>query len=171
MKSFVKPLYIVATATFFNIQFMAAQNPILYQNSAFSVTAQGVQEGQYAAKVHDSGHISSNYAAQPREWKLSRTASDLPQFSADIPLAEALYNMSLEEMLLNIRQDSAFMAGAKWEGVWTRDISYSIHLALAAISPTTAKTSLLRKVQNGVIIQDTGSGGSYPISTDRMTWA
>jgi hypothetical protein len=171
MKSFVKPFYIVAAATFFNSQFMPAQNPVLYQNSAFSVTSQGVQEGQYTATVHDLGHISSNYAAQQREWRLSRTASDLPQFSADIPLAEALYNMSLEEMLLNIRQDSAFMAGAKWEGVWTRDISYSIHLALAAIAPATAKTSLLRKVQNGIIIQDTGSGGSYPISTDRMTWA
>jgi len=176
MKSFVKSIYIVATVTFFNSQFMAAQSPILYQNSAFTVSKDGVKEGQYTAQVLNSGHISSNYASNgavgtPKEWKLQRTAADLPQFTADIPLAEALYNLSLEEMLLNIRQDSAFMAGAKWEGVWTRDISYSIHLALASVAPETAKISLLRKVQNGAIIQDTGSGGSYPVSTDRMTWA
>ena len=63
------------------------------------------------------------------------------------------------------------MAGAKWDGVWTRDISYSILLALAAIEPQIARTSLLRKVERGRIIQDTGTGGSWPCSTDRMTWA
>ena len=32
--------------------------------------------------------------------------------------------------------------------------------------------SLLRKVSpNGRIVQDTGTGGAYPCSTDRVVWA
>src|SRR5690348_6039898 len=71
----------------------------------------------------------------------------------------------------DIRSDSTFMAGAEWNGVWTRDISYSMILSLAMLHPRICKRSLMRKVKNGVIIQDTGTGGSYPVSTDRMIWA
>ncbi len=67
--------------------------------------------------------------------------------------------------------DSTFRTGKEWAGVWTRDISYSIILSMAYMQPKVAKYSLLRKVKNGVIIQDTGTGGAYPISTDRMIWA
>jgi ribosomal protein L25 (general stress protein Ctc) len=105
------------------------------------------------------------------EWKLQKDISSFPHLKTEIPLVDALYNMSLEEALLCIRNDSTFMAGAKWEGVWTRDISYSIVLALAMIHPEISKNSLLKKVKNKKIIQDTGTGGSWPISTDRMTWA
>ena len=105
-----------------------------------------------------------------KEWKLTEDISDYPQYSSDYMLADALYNMSLEEMIKDIRPDGAFMAGAKWNGVWTRDISYSILLSLAAIEPEAAKASLRHKVRDGKIIQDTGTGGSWPVSTDRMTW-
>ncbi|MGD9899956.1 MAG: glycogen debranching protein [Calditrichaceae bacterium] len=105
------------------------------------------------------------------EWKLSTDISSLPQYKSGILMMDALYNLSLEELLLDIRDDGAFMAGQKWPGVWTRDISYSILLSLAAIRPDAAKKSLIKKVKNDRIIQDTGTGGSWPVSTDRMTWA
>ncbi len=104
------------------------------------------------------------------EWNLSTDISSLPQYKSGIPIMDALYNLSLEELLLDIREDGAFMAGQKWPGVWTRDVSYSILLSLAAIRPDAAKKSLMKKVQNDRIIQDTGTGGSWPVSTDRMTW-
>ncbi|PEN13430.1 glycogen debranching protein [Longibacter salinarum] len=106
-------------------------------------------------------------------WTLSEDISQFPQVESDQRLVDALYNLSLEEVLLNIREeDGAFMAGKKWTGVWTRDISYSILLSLAIIAPEQAKTSLRAKVDDaGRIIQDTGTGGSWPISSDRMTWA
>lgn len=106
------------------------------------------------------------------EWTLSEDLSDYPSYRSDQRLVDALYNLSLEELRQNVRQDGAFMAGKKWTGVWTRDISYSILLSLALVDPEGAKTSLLHKVtDDGRIIQDTGSGGSWPVSTDRMTWA
>jgi Bacterial alpha-L-rhamnosidase 6 hairpin glycosidase domain len=55
--------------------------------------------------------------------------------------------------------------------VWTRDISYSILLAFAYHEPEIAKISLLKKVKRERIIQDTGSGGAWPVSSDRTTWA
>jgi hypothetical protein len=108
---------------------------------------------------------------ETKEKKIVSNLSAYPVFSSGMPLPDALYNLSLEEMLLNIRQDNTFMAGEKWDGVWTRDISYSILLSLAMIEPEIAMNSLMRKVKNNRIVQDTGTGGSWPCSTDRQTWA
>jgi hypothetical protein len=105
-------------------------------------------------------------------WKLTKDISAYPQYNSGFPISDAIYNLSLEEMTKAIEPDSTFRTGKEWGGVWTRDISYSIILSMAFMQPGVAKNSLLRKV-NGKkkIIQDTGTGGSWPISTDRMIWA
>lgn len=104
-------------------------------------------------------------------WELSRDISSFPQYSSNSLLSDAIYNMSVEEMIKAVEPDSTFRTGKEWAGVWTRDISYSIILAMAYLQPQVAKYSLLRKVKNERIIQDTGTGGAYPISTDRSIWA
>lgn len=103
-------------------------------------------------------------------WSLTKDISQYPEYRSTQIISDALYNKSLEEMILNMQEDGTFMAGAKWPGVWTRDISYSILLSLAIINPDASKKSLVAKVNNDRIIQDTGTGGSWPISTDRITW-
>lgn len=115
--------------------------------------------------------VASDEDRLTTQWKLTKDISAYPHLKSSSVLLDALYNQAIEEMLLDIRDDGAFMAGEKWPGVWTRDISYSIHLAFAIINPDAAKTSLLAKVKNGKIIQDTGTGGAWPVSSDRMTWA
>ncbi|WP_245705943.1 MGH1-like glycoside hydrolase domain-containing protein [Catalinimonas alkaloidigena] len=104
-------------------------------------------------------------------WSLSKDISAFPRYYGNYPLVEALYNLSLEEMLTDIEADGTFRTGAEWAGVWTRDISYSILLSMALLQPKVARTSLMRKVKEGRIIQDTGTGGAYPVSTDRIVWA
>jgi glycogen debranching enzyme len=106
-----------------------------------------------------------------KSWKLSKDISQLPKYSSEYLLSDAIYQLSLEEMLKAVEPDSTFRTGKEWAGVWTRDISYSIILAMANLQPQVAKYSLMRKVKNGQIIQDTGTGGSYPVSSDRMIWA
>lgn len=81
-----------------------------------------------------------------------------------------------------------FETGEKWHYVWTRDLSYAAHLGLALLDPQRVKNSLEFKLsgyRDGVrrpahaagsgdglqIVQDTGSGGSWPVSTDRVAWA
>lgn len=106
-----------------------------------------------------------------KTWKLSKDLRNKPQYKSDQPIVDALFNLSLEEALKNIEPDTTFRTGAKWGGVWTRDISYSILLAFAYHEPEVAKISLMKKVKRRRIVQDTGSGGAWPVSSDRTTWA
>ncbi len=71
-----------------------------------------------------------------------------------------------------------YNTGEGWGFVWTRDVSYSADLGISSMDPIRMRNSLLfkiserRDVDGGTqIIQDTGTGGSYPNSTDRVTWA
>jgi glycogen debranching enzyme len=76
-----------------------------------------------------------------------------------------------------------FETGAKWHYVWTRDVSYAADLGLALLEPQRTRASLEFKssglrpevIAAGLepamlVAQDTGSGGSWPISTDRVVW-
>jgi hypothetical protein len=79
-----------------------------------------------------------------------------------------------------------FETGELWHYVWTRDLSYAAALGLGMLDPQRTRNSLEFKlsgyrdgVQAGAhaagdgyqIVQDTGSGGSWPVSTDRVSWA
>ncbi|MEO0796880.1 MAG: amylo-alpha-1,6-glucosidase [Verrucomicrobiota bacterium] len=76
---------------------------------------------------------------------------------------------------------NAYKTGEKWNFVWTRDLAYALDLGLAshdtgrALDSLRFKASRLKSgIQEGFqqqIVQDTGSGGSYPVSTDRVVWA
>ena len=110
-------------------------------------------------------------ANQIKTWDLSQDISTKSSYKSDQPIVDALFNLSLEEAHLNIEPDSTLRTGAKWGGVWTRDVSFSTLLAFAYIEPAVAKNSLMKKVKRGRIIQDTGSSGAWPVSSDRTTWA
>ena len=70
-----------------------------------------------------------------------------------------------------------FETGAKWNYVWTRDTAYAVDLGLALVDPERSRNALDFKLSerksggNLQIVQDTGSGGSYPVSSDRVVWA
>jgi len=83
---------------------------------------------------------------------------------------------------------NCFETGEYWHYVWTRDLSYAAALGLGMLDPRRVRNSLEFKLsgyRSGVtsgshvagssdglqIIQDTGSGGSWPVSTDRVSWA
>ena len=82
---------------------------------------------------------------------------------------------------------ACFETGEKWHYVWTRDLSYAADLGLAMLDPERVRNSLDFKLSGyraGIerapnvagsadglqIIQDTGTGGSWPVSTDRVAW-
>ena len=104
-------------------------------------------------------------------WKLTADISKYPSLKTNNALLQSLYNMALEETVLLSEDDGTFRTGAKWAGVWTRDISYAIVLGMGIADAERAKKSLLRKTNRNRIIQDTGSGGAWPVSSDRTTWA
>lgn len=123
-----------------------------------------------------------------------------PHLLTGSPLFDALFAQAVDDARLNavssIRDGAyrhgepipceCYQTGEKWTYVWTRDASYATHLGLAVLDPERAATTLLYKVspfRDGLglpeelpvgslqIVQDTGSGGSWPVSTDRVSWA
>lgn len=109
---------------------------------------------------------------EDKTWNLKKDISAFPSYKCSSTLENAIYNLSLEEMCKAVEPDSTFRTGKEWAGVWTRDISYSIILSMAYMQPEVSMKSLMKKVNsNNRIIQDTGTGGAWPISSDRMIWA
>ncbi len=135
--------------------------------------------------------LRENEPANPRSLAF---ASDGPWTETGSDFFDALYALALEEVRecsVAAIQDGAFNGGQpwqcpaggcfetgrKWKYVWTRDTAYAVDLGLALIDPTRSRNSLEFKLStrhDGTdlqVVQDTGSGGSYPISTDRVVWA
>lgn len=125
----------------------------------------GIYENELVFNVYDpSAHTSS-------EWRLTNDIARYPQFESASLLLNALYNMSLDEMVMLMEEDGTFRTGKEWAGVWTRDVSYATLLSLAWLAPERCIESLRRKVSHYRIIQDTGTGGAWPVSSDRVVWA
>lgn len=104
-------------------------------------------------------------------WKLSKDISSYPTYTSPYLIMDALHNMSLEEMKERTGADSTFKIDEQSVSEKGRNLSYSIVLSMAALQPEIAKKSLMQLVEKHRIIQDIGTGGSYPVSTDRVIWA
>lgn len=142
--------------------------------------------------LRDPGPQHAEYAEQPG---LPRVRSGNLAFDALFALA--VHEMRLDSVS-QIRDGNynggaaipceCFETGEKWHYVWTRDLSYAADLGLALLDPQRVRNSLAFKLSgwragldiapqvagsaDGLqIVQDTGSGGSWPVSTDRVTWA
>lgn len=160
----------------------------IYQTPYYMWKGNEFRQGTFKARANSATDMTSNYQSEwntsapnympdmptgvdPEHWTLKRDISHLPQYTSSLIIDNALYNMSLEESQLAIEPDSTYRTGVYWGGVWTRDVSYSILHSLAQLGNDVSMQSLLAKVnQNNRIIQDTGTGGAWPCSTDRTTW-
>lgn len=150
----------------------------LVSTPAYTWHGDTISQGAYMATAPSSTEIISTYSAQPgyymgidKTWKLKNDISSYPSLSSGNRLHEAIYNMGLDEMVNAVEPDTTLRTGKEWSGVWTRDVSYSILLSMAYLQPDASRISLMKKVDSlGRIIQDTGSGGAWPVSTDREIW-
>jgi len=107
---------------------------------------------------------------------------------------DALYALAIEEVRENSVDEisdwsfnggqplpcpagGCFETGRLWTYVWTRDTAYAVTLGLGSLDPVRSKNSLEFKTStrrdgsDRQIVQDTGTGGSYPVSSDRVVWA
>jgi glycogen debranching enzyme len=129
-----------------------------------------IVEAQRALAVHSSSLLFDALFAQ---------AIDDARLDSVSSIADAAYNAGQPILC------ECFQTGEKWTYVWTRDLSYSAYLSLAVLDPIRVRNSLLFKVssfRSGLmppelpagtlqLVQDTGSGGSWPVSSDRTSWA
>ena len=145
-----------------------------------------ILENQLRSYTISSTHPQRDGA--PSERNFSEETGD-PILRSGNDLTDALFALAVTEARLNSvseLQDASFQGteacncyqtGELWRWVWTRDIAYATELSLAWLDTERAKNSLLFKLSaeksgaNLQIVQDTGTGGSWPVSTDRVTWA
>ena len=161
---------------------------VYYKNSEYQWKGNEILQGKFRGRAVSPTEVTSNYVPleprmevwndmNPKEidrrrWTLHTDIAHLPHYESTNMLETALYNMALEESVLAIEPDSTFRTGIAWGGVWTRDVSYSIILSLSQLHPEVCMKSLRAKVNSrNRIIQDTGTGGAWPCSTDRVIWA
>lgn len=156
----------------------AAENGVIVQTDAYRWQGDTIYQNEFKAWAESPEHIRSNYKGRPgyfmpisQEWRRKNDLGAYPRLKGGNMLHQAIYNMGLDEMVNAVEPDTTLRTGKEWAGVWTRDVSYSIILSMAALQPEASMISLMKKVNpSGQIIQDTGSGGAWPISTDRMVW-
>ncbi len=157
----------------------AAGSAPIVGTPAYEWRGDSIIQGRFTATAPNSHEIISTYEAQPgyfmpveKQWKLKNDISGYPSLETPSVLHRAIYNMGLDEMVNAVERDTTLRTGKEWAGVWTRDVSYSILLSMAYMQPEASRISLMKKVTpDGRIIQDTGSGGAWPVSSDRMIWA
>ncbi|MBP5407330.1 hypothetical protein J6Z19_09365 [bacterium] len=172
-------------------------NPVVYDTSKVewngkvgTVSFTGDELRTYTLTTN--AELRDNYPAS-KQRTVTETAGS-PVLRSGNTMLDALFALAITELNENkvtaIRDYSmnnnapvdcdCFETGANWHYVWTRDTAYAVHSALAFLEPQKSKNSLEFKVSerksavsggNMQIVQDTGSGGSWPISTDRVVWA
>lgn len=177
MKSFQNLLVVAGLLTVGSMSAMA-QDDVVVATDAYVWKGDTIYQDEFKAWAVSPYEIQSTYKGRPgyfmpidQVWKKKNDLSAYPVVSGGNPLMEAVYNMGLDEMVNAVEPDTTLRTGKEWAGVWTRDVSYSIILSMAALQPEASMISLLKKInEEGQIIQDTGSGGAWPISTDRMIW-
>ena len=155
-----------------------AAEDVIVKTDAYTWKGDTLYQDEFKAWAVSPEEIRSTYKGRPgyfmpidQVWRRKNDLSAYPKVSGGNPLMEAVYNMGLDEMVNAVEPDTTLRTGKEWAGVWTRDVSYSIILSMAALQPEASMISLMKKVNpEGQIIQDTGSGGAWPISTDRMIW-
>lgn len=119
----------------------------IYSSEEFSVYTDSVVQGDLVVKID-------------RAFEKRPITDTLPQYHSDQPLIDALYAMAIQE----ISATEHF-----------HDIAYSTYLSLASIIPAKALAQLESQIKDTphgyIILQKDGTGGSWPVTTDRVAWA
>ncbi len=145
----------------------------------YTLFANGLTEDNSRVVANTGEHILTSETGSDREWTYNEEIVDrkVPTFSApNTPLAEAAYNLTMEEIFKSINYDETFgdvfYTGTNWHKVWTRDTAISMQYILSwmfpEISTNCAEAKVVGKDGNLTFEEDTGTGGSYPVSTDRI---
>ena len=145
---------------------------ILYRSSSFRLTANSVKQDDLFAELTAPDKLQITTPGGTRTVSIPHDHPEgSPGYRSDSPMLTAMYALALHELHANITGAGFLAAGATWGSVWTRDIAYAAALGVNIAAPDACRRSLQACVQRGIIRQDTGTGGSWPISTDRLSWA
>ncbi len=142
----------------------------LFCNEAFRLSSDRLSQGDSEVWL-DGSTLCIMRGGKLREVKIAPLPAYMPHYHGPIPVLSAMYNLAGQEMQENLLPDGLLKAGKSWTSVWTRDIAYSVLLGAVLSMPEACRASLESRVKDGLIMQDTGTGGGWPVSTDRVSWS
>jgi hypothetical protein len=149
----------------------SCQEKPIYENDSYTMYADRIVQGEYTGVAESPYKIVSNLDGEEYIWEKKNDLSTYPVLETPYLIEETAYNIGVDESVNAVEPDGTLRTGTEWGGVWTRDVSYSIIHSMSFIQTEAAKTSLMCKVNSkGEIVQDTGTGGAWPCSTDREIW-
>lgn len=149
-----------------------AEEQPLFDNGSFCLTSRRLVQPGLVAELVSPRCLRITRGDEVREVEI--TAAPLPGCAgvrSSIPVLQAVYALAAQELLANHTPEGLLQTGANWSTVWTRDTAYSAALGTALAAPVATRASLESRVKAGVVVQDTGTGGGWPVSTDRVAWA
>ena len=117
----------------------AADVGTVVATDAYSWRGDTIFQGPFKAWAVTPYEIKSTYRGRPgyfmtveQSWSRKNDLSSYPRLSTPNKLHQAVYNLALDEMVNAVEPDTTLRTGKEWAGVWTRDVSYSIILAMAS---------------------------------------
>lgn len=146
---------------------------ILYENEAYRLSSLRLEQPGLVAELVGQGHSTLRITrhGQVREVQIPPVPREKTGYRGSIPVLTAMYALAAHELQQNISPEGLLLAGASWHTAWTRDTAYAVTLGASYLEPEACRRSLESRVKDGIILQDTGTGGGWPISTDRVSWA
>ncbi|MFI3243499.1 MAG: hypothetical protein R3Y56_04535 [Akkermansia sp.] len=150
---------------------LAAEPKTLFRNDTFTLTSHGLVQGESAATLTSPNNLRIKHLGEERDVTIPPADISKPGYRGDMPVLSALFKLASHELAKDVNEAGLMTAGVNWDGCWTRDTAYAMMLGACFSLPEACKTSLESRVRDGKVIQDTGTGGGWPISSDRVTWA
>lgn len=148
-----------------------AKEQVLFENEAYKLTDSKLIQADLTAELEGIGKLVITRKGERREVCIPALPAGCVGMRSNLPVLTAMYNLAVHELHANVQPDGRMLAGANWSTVWTRDIAYAATLGAGIVAPEAVRASLMSRVKDGVVMQDTGTGGGWPISTDRVAWA
>lgn len=174
---------------------------VIYESDEFTVYNDSVRQGGYKAVAVSPYEITTDYHSpvesniskllhlrlgtstptdtvampQPKGWRVDSADVQGPTYRSGQTLVDALYNMALTDLKASQLPDGTYDTELSGDDDWSRDVSYAAYLSLAMLDPygtwRTLKAKLRDTAYGPIIAQADGTGGSWPVSTDRVVWA
>ena len=149
----------------------ARPREIIYRDEKIRITPTELREGKTVVRVIDESGYEVRNQQGLHGGSIPLPAHEDPRYSSSVPVLDFAYNLALHDLKGNRTAEGLLKAGAAWDSVWTRDIAYAAMLGADLADPVATRRSLESRVRDGIILQDTGTGGGWPVSTDRVVWA
>lgn len=145
---------------------------LLFDGGRFCLLSDKVEcEGGGVILIKEDGSIVNKTGNSEKIWKPRKPAEGMPVYAGSFPVLNAVYDLALQELDECKNPDGTFSTGKEWNTIWTRDTAYSTYLGLSFVDSGACRKTLEKRIAvNGEIEQDTGTGGSWPVSTDRVIW-